>query len=64
MLRVLSDLVVDSRSNPLSAGISGSRPSQKRERPGAHCGGDAGEIKKPGPPTPPGINHMRRTDAR
>jgi len=34
MLRVLFDLVVDAWSNPLGAGISESRPSQKTRRTG------------------------------
>jgi hypothetical protein len=46
MLRVLFDFVVDTRSNPLGAGISDSRPFAKnaKER-GTHCVGDASEIK-------------------
>jgi hypothetical protein len=54
MLRVLFDFAVDSWSNPLGAGISDSRPSQKnaKER-GTHCVGNARRIKSLG--HPPGL---------
>jgi hypothetical protein len=51
MLRVLFDFVVDTRSNPLAAGISDSRPFAKnaKER-GTHCVGNAPKIKSLGRP--------------
>jgi hypothetical protein len=45
MLRVQFDFVVDTWSNPLDAGISDSRPSQKTRRTGRPLCGDVSEIK-------------------